>query len=179
MAFSDALAVQAGPYDEASVLPEGLDIQLTLSRNDRPQPFHLICEYDSVIVCMSGGGRVEFEGVSVRHHDYVLGDVIYVPAGTPHRIVPSEESIHHRFKLPESRLEGVAWYCPACGQQIHRVVWSLTDTLAQEGYLSACQGFNADQAHRRCEHRDAEHPPIDLEGYRWEQLSTGLRSGGA
>ena len=175
--FSYALAAQSGPYDEGSILPEDLDIQLTLSRNDRPQPFHLICEHDSVIVVMSGRGRVEFRGTSVLHEDYVLGDVIYVPAGTPHRILPVEDSIHHRFKLPESKLEGVAWYCEGCSEEIHRIVWSIADAPPQEGYLEACNAFNANEALRRCENCHAEHPRLDLDGYRWEALSKALREG--
>jgi 3-hydroxyanthranilate 3,4-dioxygenase len=175
MAFTYELAAKCGPYDEKSVLPKDLDIQLTLSRNDRPQPFHLICEHDSVIVVMSGRGRVEFKGSSVREESYVLGDVIYIPAGTPHRILPSEESIHHRFKLPESKLEGLAWYCDDCGEELHRVVWALADRLPQEGYLSACNDFNADDTLRQCDHCRTEHPKIDLDGYRWEQIASDER----
>lgn len=177
MAFTYTLAAQSGPYDEASILPESLDITLTLSRNDRPQPFHLICEHDSVIVVMSGSGRVEFKGTSVLHQDYVLGDVVYVPAGTPHRILPSEESIHHRFKLPESKLEGLAWYCDGCGEELHRVVWALADTLPQEGYSSACDRFNSDEELRRCGRCSTTHPEIDLGGYRWGEIARERRSG--
>ncbi|HEB90364.1 MAG TPA: hypothetical protein ENI85_12405 [Deltaproteobacteria bacterium] len=177
MAFTYALAAGSGPYDEASVLPDDLDIQLTLSRNDRPQPFHLICEHDSVLVTMSGRGRVEFKGTSVLHEDYQLGDVLYVPAGTPHRILPLEASIHHRFKLPESRLEGVAWYCEGCSEELHRVVWALSETLPQEGYLAACEEFNANGSLRRCRTCNAEHARLDLEGYRWDEISRARREG--
>jgi 3-hydroxyanthranilate 3,4-dioxygenase len=175
--FTYALAAQSGPYDEASILPETLDIELTLSRNDRPQPFHLICEHDSVLVVMSGQGRIEFKGSSVLHQDYVLGDVVYVPAGTPHRILPSEESIHHRFKLPESQLEGLAWYCEDCGEELHRVVWALADTLPQEGYLNACNHFNSDEELRQCGRCSAKHPKLDLDGYRWERIAQERRDG--
>lgn len=174
MAFTFALAAESGPYDEASILPDDLDIQLTLSRNDRAQPFHLICEHDSVLVCMSGSGRVEFKDSSVARYDYELGDVLYVPAGVPHRILPAQESVHHRFKLPESELEGVAWYCEACGAELHRDVWSLADSSAQEGYLRACTAFNQDEGLRSCERCEATHPPLDLSGYRWEEIA-GLR----
>ncbi len=176
MAFTFTLAAQSGPYDEASVLPDALDIQLTLSRNDRPQPFHLICEHDSVIVVMSGTGRVEFKDSSVLHHEYVLGDLIYVPARTPHRILPNETSVHHRFKLPESQLEGVSWYCEGCGVELHRDVWELADELPQEGYLRACADFNDNPALRHCQQCDGLHPELDLNGYRWEQIAREHRA---
>ncbi len=179
MAFTYQLAANCGPYDEAPVLPDNYDIQLTLSRNDRAQPFHLICEHDSVIVTMSGSGRIEFKGTTVQHEDYALGDVIYVPAGTPHRILPSEESIHHRFKLPESKVEGLAWYCDGCAEEIHRDVWSLEDCPPQEGYLRACEAFNADSALRRCKACSTEHAKIDLGDYRWEQIAAEQRREGA
>ena len=175
MAFSYALAAECGPYDEASVLPESCDIQLTLSRNDRPQPFHLICEHDSVIVAMSGRGRIEFRETSVLYEDYSLGDVIYVPAGIPHRILPAEESIHHRFKLPESKLEGLAWYCDECAAEIHRDIWSLENSIPQEGYLRACEAFNGDATLRRCPGCKAEHEKIDLNGYHWDETVDARR----
>ena len=178
MAFSYALAAECGPYDEASVLPESCDIELTLSRNDRAQPFHLICEHDTVIVAMSGSGRIEFKDTSVLYEDYTLGDVIYVPAGTPHRIRPAEESIHHRFKLPESKLEGLAWYCDECAAEIHRDVWSLEDSLPQEGYLRACRGFNENVERRRCKRCRWEHARLDLDGYRWETIVGERRNQG-
>ena len=96
-AFTFTLAADSGPFDERQILPAELDIQLTLSRNDRPQPFNLICEHDCVLVAMSGSGRVTFEGSSVVCHHYAVGDVIYVPAGTPHRILPDVESVHQRL----------------------------------------------------------------------------------
>ena len=40
-------APEAGPYDEFPTFPPGIDPQLCLSRNDRPQPFYLICGKDS------------------------------------------------------------------------------------------------------------------------------------
>ena len=170
MAFTYELAAKCGPYDEAPVLPDNLDIQLTLSRNDRVQPFHLICEHDTVIVAMSGSGRIEFKESSVLHENYALGDVVYVPAGVPHRIIPSEESIHHRFKLPESKVEGLAWYCEICGQEVHRDVWSLVESTPQEGYFRACRAFNGDAELRRCNACSAEHTKLELEGYRWEEV---------
>ena len=176
MAFTFASAATCGPYDEIPTLPDDLDIQLTLSKNDRPQPFHLICQHDTILVAMSGSGRVNFAGSPVLYHDYRVGDLIYVPAGTPHRIVPSAESVVQRFKLPESDLEGVAWFCDECGKQLHREVWRLADELPQEGYLRACNAFNAAPEFRNCSQCGASHPPVDLSGFRWETISRAQRS---
>lgn len=176
MGFSYALAAEAGPHDERPLLPSGLDIVLTISRSDQPQPFHLICQHDSVLVTMAGKGRVAFAGSAVRHFDYETGDVVYVPAGTPHRIVPTSESIHHRFKLPESDAEGVAFCCERCGREMHRLLWSLADELPQEGYLRGCAEFNADPARRTCAACQAVHPQVDLGPYRWSEIARSARA---
>jgi 3-hydroxyanthranilate 3,4-dioxygenase len=168
-------AVKSGPYDERPMLPSDIDLQIHLSRNDRAQPFFQICQHDSVLVVMSGAGRVEFKHTSVRHHTYETGDFIYVPAGTPHRIVPEVESIHYRYKLPESELEGVAWYCEGCGASLWREVWKIADELAQEGYLRACEEFNASPQHRTCESCGKVHSPIDLTPYRWREVAAVIR----
>ena len=169
-------ATASGPYDERPTLSDAVDLQLTLSKNDRPQPFYLICEHDTVLVVMSGSGRVLFKGSSVLHHDFVAGDLVYVPARTPHRIIPNEESIQQRFKLPESELEGVAWFCEECGEELHRAVWKLADQLPQEGYLEACNAFSADATLRSCGGCGATHPEIDLAGYQWESIAQELRA---
>ena len=171
MMFSFALASSSGPYDEASILPDDLDIRLTLSRNGVPQPFHLICEHDSVLVTLSGEGEVEFKGSSVNEFEYGPGDVVYVPAGTPHRIVPSLESIHHRFKLPESELEGVAFHCDCCGAELHREIFALADELPQAGYLRVCTTFMADPVLRRCAGCGELHPELSLDAFRWAELA--------
>ena len=120
-------AKNAGPYDERPMLPSNVDLQIHMSRNDRRQPFFLICQHDCVLVTMSGTGEVEYKDAPVLRQAYELGDFIYVPAGTPHRIVPETESLHLRYKLPESDREGVAWYCDGCGRELHRVVWDLKE----------------------------------------------------
>src|SRR5471030_2540895 len=164
-------AAAAGPYDERSMLPESIDLQLLLSRNDRPQPFFLICQHDTILVAMTGEGRVQFKDASVLWHSYVPGDFVYVPAGTPHRIVPAAASIQYRYKLPESELEAVAWYCEGCGKELCRDTWELAVETAQAGYLRACAEFSADPARRTCSGCGAVHPPIDLAPYRWAELA--------
>src|SRR5487761_1628997 len=138
-------AATRGPYDEYPMLPPGIDPQLHLSRNDRPQPFHLICEHDTVLVVIAGRGKVEFTEGPVRYHMLRPGDFIYVPSGMPHRIVPETESVHLRYKAEHAGLEAVTWYCTGCGSELVRDVWDTADELPPEGYLRAATAFNIDQ----------------------------------
>lgn len=172
-------APEAGPYDEFPTFPPGIDPQLCLSRNDRPQPFYLICEHDTVIVQMSGAGRVLFRGGPVNYQTLEPGDFVYVPARTPHRIVPATESVQYRFKAEHPGLEGVSWYCERCGEELWRQVWDTATELPQEGYLRSCRAFNAEAAHRTCKSCGAIHPVLDLSGYRWAEIAASLRSGAA
>jgi len=54
-------------------------------------------ERDTVLMVMSGEGRVEYEDASVNRHSYEVGDHIYVPAGVPHRIVTYGGAPHSFF----------------------------------------------------------------------------------
>lgn len=168
-------AAKRGPYDEAPMLPAGIDPQLHLSRNDRPQPFHLVCEQDTVLVNMSGEGRVEFVDGPVRYHRLTAGDFVYVPGGTPHRIVPETECVQLRYKAEHPGLEGVAWYCETCGHELYRDVWDTADEIAQDGYQRACEAFNADAALRTCPGCGDVHAPIDLAPYRWRAVAEEIR----
>src|ERR1700684_4697589 len=82
---------ELGEYEDAAVLPVDTDPQLYLSRNRRPQPFHLICSKDNVLSLMSGGAHVHLRDSSVNRFRMDVGDHVYIPAGTPHRIVPAAE----------------------------------------------------------------------------------------
>jgi hypothetical protein len=172
-------APEAGPYDEFPTFPPGIDPQLCLSRNDRPQPFYLICEHDTVLVQMSGAGRVVFRGGPVNYHVLEPGDFVYVPARTPHRFIPDRESVQYRFKPEHPGLEGVAWYCEGCGAELWRRIWDTAAELPQEGYLRACLAFNADAARRTCKACGSAHPAIALDAYRWAEIAASLRSGAA
>jgi 3-hydroxyanthranilate 3,4-dioxygenase len=165
-----------GPYDDYPVLSAGIDPQLCLSRNDRPQPFYLICQKDCVLVQMSGKARIRFQGSSVNYFDAVPGDHIYVPAGTPHRIEPAGEVIQYRIKAEHSGLEAVEWYCERCNSDLWRFTWDTAETLPQEGYLRACEKFNDDKERRHCRVCDHDHKAIDLSGYRWREVAEELRA---
>ncbi len=169
-------AENCGPYDERPMLPDNIDPQLHLSRNDRPQPFFLICEKDTLLVQVSGKGRIEFRDTNVLQYSLEPGDFIYVPGGAPHRITPEEVSINYRYKPRQPGLEGVAWYCGECGREIHREIWDTGERLPQEGYIRACRNFNASKEFRACAGCGAAHDRIDLAPYRWERLAEELRS---
>ena len=167
---------EAGPYDERPMLPDALDLQIHLSKNDRPQPFFLICQHDTVLFAMSGDGHVEYKDASVLRHSYEVGDHLYVPAGVPHRIIPKSESIQYRYKLPETELEGVAWYCEGCGAALYREVWEIAAEMPQEAYLRIASAFNADPKQRTCGACAAVHPTIDLAPFRWSELARELKA---
>jgi 3-hydroxyanthranilate 3,4-dioxygenase len=168
-------APDRGPYDELPMLELGIDPQVHLSRNDRLQPFFLICEQDTVLVQMSGEGRIEFRNSPVNYFNLVMGDFVYVPGGTPHRIAPRTESVQLRYKAEHAGLEGVAWYSARTGEEISRVVWDTAKELPQEGYLRACRSFNADRTMRTCKATGEVLPEIDLSPYRWAEAATAVR----
>jgi mannose-6-phosphate isomerase-like protein (cupin superfamily) len=175
MLFTFAEAAKAGPYDERPMLPDSLDLQIHLSKNTVPQPFHLICQHDTVLFALSGSGQVEYKDASVLRHSYTVGDHLYVPAGVPHRIMPTSETIQYRYKLPESELEAIAWYCESCGNELYREVWQLKQELAQEAYPRIARAFNAEAQRRTCVSCGTVHPEIDLGPFRWEDVARLLK----
>ena len=121
-------AAKLGPYDEMPMLPDDKQVQVHLSKNDRPQPFYLICGKDSLLSLMSGAAKVEFKGTSVDHFALKPGRIISPSAGAAHRIVPAGSSVMMRYKQMRAGLEGVAWYCDNCDAETYRDVW---DTARQ------------------------------------------------
>jgi len=173
LAFDEA--AKHGPYDEYPMLPAGIDPQIHLSRNDRPQPFHLICEHDTVLVTMSGSGRVEFAEGPVRYHTLAPGDFVYVPAGTAHRILPEEECVHLRYKPECPGLEAIAWYCDNCGTEMTRETWDTAVEVSQQAYDRICRAHNVDAASRICGDCGAQHPEIDMSPYSWDKIAAEIR----
>lgn len=169
------LAGQVGFFDEYPVLPDGIDPQLTMSRADRPQPFFLVCEKDSIVVQMTGRGQVDFKDASVLSVATSPGDFVYVPARTPHRIVPQEASIFYRYKAEHAGLEAAAWYCEGCGKQVHRVTWDTAVELPQEGYLRALRQFNESELLRRCMQCGRAHAPVDAAGNNWDAIAQEIK----
>lgn len=169
------LAGDARSYDERPVLLEHIDPQLFLSRNSLAQPFFLICEKDTVLAALSGDAIVEFRECSVLQHRLAPGDFVYVPAGTPHRIVPREPSLHVRYKARVSDLEGVAWYCEACGTERRRIEWNAQETLPQEGYAQACRSYAASVEGTPCAKCGEAAPVLDWGDTRWDAIAAALR----
>lgn len=167
-------AASYGPYDELPILPAEADPQVHVSLNDRPQPFYLVCEKDSMLVQMTGKAVLQLQHPQVRHYRMRSGDFVYIPAGTPHRIVPEQASLQHRYKAREAGLEGVAWYCETCGAEVHREVWDTAQELPQLAYARIAQAFNATAALRTCAQCGAVHAPVDLAGLRWERVAQEL-----
>lgn len=160
-------AVSRGNYDEFPMFERGVDPQLHLSRNSVPQPFFLICEQDTVIAQMSGTSKIEFRNSPANYFNLALGDFVYVPGGTPHRIVPQSESIHLRYKAEHPGLEAAAWYKGA--DEIGRITWDCAKELPQEGYLRACRTFNSD-----AKLRDGA-PEIDLAPFHWADVAAEVK----
>lgn len=170
-------AQELGNYSEAPVMPVHVDPQVHLSRNTVPQPFYLITEKDTVIAQMSGRAVLQLKGTSVNYFAMDVGDHVYVPAGTPHRIVPSEESVQLRYKVRSAGLEGAAWYCAGCGQDLHRTEWDTAETVSQQAYYDACSAFNEDESQRTCPDCGSVHPTIDLSAFStWLPLAEQLRA---
>jgi len=143
-------AAKVGAYDEMPMLPDDKQVQVHLSRNDRPQPFYLICGKDTLLSLMSGAAKVEFKGTGnrlLRTHSREL----CLRAGrraAPHR--SAETSIMIRYKQMHAGLEGVAWYCDSCDAEIFREVWDTETTMSQLKYEEVSSRFLADASLRQC-----------------------------
>jgi len=160
-------AAERGNYDEFPMLELGIDPQLHLSRNSVAQPFFLICEQDTIVAQMSGSARIEFRNSPANYFNMALGDFVYVPGGTPHRLIPQTESVHLRYKAAQPGLEAVAWY--KGDEEVARVTWDCAKELPQEGYLRACRAFNADASLRKFL------PEIDLALFHWDKVGAEVK----
>jgi hypothetical protein len=174
MFFTFKEAAERGPFDEYPVLPEETDPQLHLSRNDRTQPFYAQCGKDTVIIQMAGDGRVEFRDASVNYFDLEVGDFVYVPAGTVHRLHPDGENVTYRYRARVPGPEAVLWICDACGSEVFRHDYDGTATLVQTAYADACDAYNASAATRTCTACKHEHAPIDLSPFQWREIAEEL-----
>ncbi|HEX3971646.1 MAG TPA: Rieske 2Fe-2S domain-containing protein [Stellaceae bacterium] len=160
-------AADRGNYDEFPMLELGIDPQLHLSRNTVAQPFFLICEQDTIVAQMSGTARIEFRNSPANYFNLALGDFVYVPGGTPHRLIPQTESVHLRYKAALPGLEAVAWY--KGDEEVARVTWDCAKEVPQEAYLRACREFNADARLRQ------DLPAIDLTPFHWDKIGAEVK----
>lgn len=171
-----AAARDARPYDELPVLRDGIDPQVHLSRNDRDQPFFLVCSHDTLITQLAGSASLDLRYSEVTCHRMEPGDIVYVPAGTPTRYLPDGDAVVLRYKPVAAGLEAVAWFCPECGVEVHRDEFDTAEQLPQDGYWRACLEFNTKEELRTCPECGHEHPPADLEGVRWPEVAEAIRA---
>jgi 3-hydroxyanthranilate 3,4-dioxygenase len=168
-----ASADQFGDYEDVAVMPEDTDPQVYLSRNRLPQPFHLLCEKDTVLSALSGAAYVHLRDNSVLRFRMEVGDHVYVPAGTPHQIVPIEEGVMLRYLGRNPGRHGAAWYCGSCDAEVRRYEWQHdNDTPSARFYAAACARFTADEAARTCPKCGTVHDGIDLAAYNWSASAT-------
>ena len=165
-----------GPHEERPLLPAHVDPQIHASRIGRDQPFHLICEKDTMLVQLAGNAAVEFKASSVNEFPLKPGDFVYVPARTPHRILSHGDGVYLRYKARDAGLEGVAWYCDGCGSEVFREIWDTAIELPQEAYVRLVEKFNSDERYRTCEQCKAVHPQLDIAGMRWTEVAEEMRS---
>jgi len=97
--FKDAEAL--GPFDEYPRAGRRKSIRNSTSvRNDRPQPFYLICGQGQ-LYWFQMSGTATFIAQTPRCPQLPTHPrrfCVYVPAGTPHCLIPNGVSINHRYK---------------------------------------------------------------------------------
>lgn len=170
------LAREVGPWDERPVAPSFADPQVHMSRSSGTQPFFLICAKDTVVLQIVGTAGADLRYTGVRHTRLEMGDILYVPAGTPCRLEPYEESIFLRFKATNPGLEGVAWFCPSCDAEVWRYEFDAGSQPVQQGYLDGCEAFNSETERRTCGACETVHPTVDITGYDWAQVAEHARA---
>ncbi len=163
-----------GSYDEFPVGPRGTDPMPHLSRSRVPQPFFTLSQADQVLVHMAGRGTLELRDHDVSAMPLVPGDTIYLPAGTPNRVVPDGEVLQIRLKAEPPAAEAVAWYCAPCGRRIRTRL--IHEPILQEGWWRAAAEFNADPALRVCPACGVVHPSLELGDIAWLDVAAALRS---
>ncbi len=162
-------AQEVGNYADVPVLQEEVDPQIYLARNWLPQPFHLVCSKDTVITLISGAGDIDLRKSSVNSFKMSVGDIAYIPAGTPHAILPRNEGVWLRYMPLDAGYVGAAWFCQDCGAELFRYEWEhQNDVPPSRCYLKACEKFNADDAQRTCGKCAAVHGPVDVAPFEWE-----------
>jgi 3-hydroxyanthranilate 3,4-dioxygenase len=168
------IALAQGSYDEFPVAPAGVDPAPHLSRNTVPQPFWLVTEKDELLVTMSGTGQVSFKDAARTTMTLGPGDVVYLPARTPSRIVPDGELVQVRLKSVPPFTEAVAWYCDECDVLVHREEFS-TD-VPQRSYWNAVAEYNSDAALRTCRSCGHVHDPADMGDISWDAVADILET---
>ena len=161
-------AKDLGNYADVPVMPIDVDPQIILSRNSEPQPFYLAFEEDTVMAVMSGTATVRLRESNVNSWSLVPGDHVYVPAGTPHRIEPLEESVMLRYVGNEPAYRAAVFACENCGEELQRLEWQQDlEADAVAIYSSVVNRFNDDLPTRTCSVCATIADEISLERLGW------------
>jgi 3-hydroxyanthranilate 3,4-dioxygenase len=171
------VALAQGSFDEFPVAPAGVDPAPHLSRNTVAQPFWLVTEKDEVLVTMSGEGEVRFKDAARTTLALGPGDVVYMPARTPSRIIPDGELVQIRLKSVPPFTEAVAWYCERCDELMHSQ--EFTAEVPQRSYWNAVTAFNSDVALRTCRSCGQVHAEADIGDISWDTVAEILETTGS
>jgi 3-hydroxyanthranilate 3,4-dioxygenase len=162
-----------GSFDDFPLVAEGVDPAPHLSRSRVRQPFYLVTSMDELLVTMSGAGSVEFRTpTGLRVVDVSPGDVVYLPARMPARILPDRELISIRLKTVPPYQEAAAWFCESCDELLHSV--EFTTDLPQRAYWDAVVDFNANADQRACGSCGTVADRIDLSDIAWNEVADAL-----
>jgi len=167
-------ALTCGSYDDFPVAPEGVDPAPHLSRNHVPQPFWLVTAKDEVLVTMSGRGEIRFQDADRTATGLEPGDVVYLPARTPSRIIPDGELLQVRIKGLPPFTEAVAWYCDRCGDLVHSE--EFTADVPQRCYWNAVAAWNATAERRTCQGCGHVQEPAELGDITWDTVADLLEA---
>ncbi|MBF6569333.1 MAG: hypothetical protein IVW54_10715 [Candidatus Binataceae bacterium] len=160
-----------GSHDDLPIMPAGSDPMTCVSRNRVPQPFFLISVHDQVLVMFAGTSRIELPGSDLGHTELKPGQMLYIPAGQPSRIVPLTESIQLKWRGEPGGWEAAVWYCARCNHEVFAKEFNTAVQLPQEAYWQACREFNADAKARTCSNCGAVSDAVDLSDIRWAEVA--------
>lgn len=135
---------------EIAQLTQSSDLHMQLSRIDAAPPYFVIYEADSVLNQLAGTGTLECRLSNVRWHGLVPGDIVYIPAGTPHRYVPAEESVQLKYKAANPGAEAVGWFCRRCDTELFRRTFDPAAAPVEDGYAAAVEAFEGDPTRHSC-----------------------------
>ena len=161
-------AKEFGNYADVPVMPADVDPQITLSRNTERQPFFIAFEEDTVIALMSGIATVRLRESNVNSWSMIPGDHVYIPAGTPHLLEPSQESVLLRYIGNEPAYRAAVFACEKCGNELHRLEWQQDlEVEAIAIYSEVARRFNEDAAIRTCSVCGTTATEISLDALGW------------
>jgi 3-hydroxyanthranilate 3,4-dioxygenase len=170
-------ALTWGSYDDFPLVPAGVDPSPHLSRNQVAQPFYLVTAQDEVLVTMSGDGEIRFKDPARTVLVVSPGDVAYLPARIPARIIPHGELLQVRLKGNPPFTEAAAWYCDACDAFMHRA--EFTSKIPQRSYWDAVTTYNTDARYRTCPACGHVHDKAELGDIAWDAVADALEAANA